>query len=79
MHSVSDETESTAGDDALWTVTDVARFLNTSRSWCYHQSQQGKLPSLKIAGLLRFDPEAIRALARGEGVKGGRVIALPVR
>lgn len=65
-------------DDTLWTVDDVVRFLQASRSWVYERAASGALPCLKIAGLLRFDPVAIRALARGEAPKGGRVIALPV-
>ncbi len=51
----------------LWRVQDVARALNVSRSWVYQQAQQADLPSLRIGGLLRFDPEAVRAWALGLG------------
>jgi excisionase family DNA binding protein len=49
----------------LWRVQDVARSLNASRSWVYKQAQEGDLPSLRIGGLLRFDPEAVRIWALG--------------
>lgn len=50
-------------DDQLWAVEDVARYLKVSRSWVYHRSESGELPSLKIGSLLRFDPQAIHAFA----------------
>jgi excisionase family DNA binding protein len=54
--------------ECLWDVEAVARFLRVSRSWVYHRAQAGQIPCLKIGGLLRFDPAAIRTwLAHGEG------------
>jgi hypothetical protein len=50
----------------LWDARDVARFLNASRNWVYLQAEIGKIPSIRIGGLLRFDPEKIKAIARGE-------------
>jgi excisionase family DNA binding protein len=55
-------------DEGLWTVADVARYLKASRSWVYHRAESGELPCLRVGGLLRFDPEAIRAYARGQPV-----------
>ncbi len=52
--------------DRLWTVADVARYLGVSKSWVYHHAEAGDLPSLRICGLLRFDPDAIRAFAHGQ-------------
>ena len=49
----------------LWRVQDVARALNVSRSWVYKQAQESDLPSLRIGGLLRFDPDAVRSWALG--------------
>jgi predicted DNA-binding transcriptional regulator AlpA len=46
--------------DRLWTVKDVSTFLQVSTSWVYQRSASGELPSLKVGGLLRFDPGAIR-------------------
>lgn len=66
-------------DNPLWDANDTAKFLKVSRSWVYHQAQAGSLPSLKIGGLRRFDPTAIKAFARGEGLKSGRVVVFPVR
>jgi excisionase family DNA binding protein len=47
----------------LWRVQDVARALNVSRSWVYQQAERGELPAIRLGGLLRFDPEAVRAWA----------------
>jgi excisionase family DNA binding protein len=52
-------------DDVLWKVSDVALYLKVSRSWVYHRAEEGTLPSLRIGGLLRFEPSAIREFARG--------------
>jgi excisionase family DNA binding protein len=58
----------------LWSASDVARYLKSSRSWVYHRAERGELPCLRIGGLLRFDPEMIRAFARGEKPTGHHVI-----
>jgi excisionase family DNA binding protein len=49
----------------LWDAVDVARYLKASRSWVYHQAEAGQLPCVRVGGLLRFDPEAIKRLGRG--------------
>jgi len=51
--------------DTLWDARDVARYLKTSRSWVYQKAEAGLMPSLRIGGLLRFEPDAVRAWARG--------------
>jgi excisionase family DNA binding protein len=61
---------------ALWDAQDVARYLKVSRSWVYHRAEGGELPCLRIGGLLRFDPKAIHAFARGESASVARVIPL---
>jgi predicted DNA-binding transcriptional regulator AlpA len=45
--------------------------LKVSRSWIYAKAESGELPSLRIGGMLRFDPGAIRrfALAPRAGVR----------
>ena len=58
----------------LWDARDVASYLKVSRSWVYHRAEAGEIPCLKIGGLLRFDPQAIHAFARGEAVRGARVV-----
>jgi excisionase family DNA binding protein len=47
----------------LWTWREVARALKVSRSWIYAKAESGHLPSLRIGGMLRFDPAAIRRFA----------------
>ncbi len=47
----------------LWDALDVARFLKVSRSWVYERTMSGELPSIRIGGLRRFDPAAIKAYA----------------
>ena len=55
------------GGEPLWTAADVASFLRASRSWVYQRAASGRLPCLKIGGLLRFSPEAVRAYALDAG------------
>ena len=52
---------------SLWTVADVATYLRVSRSWVYPRSAAGLLPCLRVGALLRFEPDAIRAYAQGQG------------
>ncbi len=66
-------------DETMWTAKDVAAFLKCSISWVYGKAESGELPNVRIAGLLRFDPDAVRKFARGETINTGRVIALPVK
>ena len=61
-------------EQQLWDATDVAQYLKVSRSWVYHRAESGELPCLRIGGLLRFDPQAIHAFARGASPRGVRVI-----
>ena len=51
--------------EQLWTVADVARYLQASRSWVYEKAESGLLPSMRLGGLLRFDAEAVRCWAKG--------------
>ncbi len=62
--------------EPLWTAKDVATFLRVSRSWVYHRAEAGELPVLRIGALVRFDPSAIKAYARGEKPSGAKVVAL---
>jgi excisionase family DNA binding protein len=47
--------------ESLWTADDVAAYLKVSRSWVYHRAESGKLPHVRVGGLLRFQPNEIRA------------------
>lgn len=66
MTARSGEPSSIAPADALWDVRDVAAYYKASRSWVYQQAESGTLPCLRVGGLLRFDPAAVKAFARGE-------------
>jgi excisionase family DNA binding protein len=55
--------EPLARDGELWTTTEVARYLKTSRSWVYQATASGRLPSVRVGHLRRFDPVKIRAWA----------------
>jgi excisionase family DNA binding protein len=70
-------TNPTTNPDTLWDARDVASYLKVSRSWVYHRAEAGELPCLHIGGLLRFDPEAVRAFARGESPARARVVPFP--
>ena len=49
--------------EPLWTVAEVASFLNMSESWVYKRSTDNSLPYIKVGGSLRFKPEEIRGLS----------------
>ena len=49
-----------------WKVQDVAEFLQASESWVRNAAAGGRLPCVKIGGLLRFDPDEIRSLAHSQ-------------
>jgi predicted DNA-binding transcriptional regulator AlpA len=62
--------------EGLWDATQVAAFLKCSKSWVYDAEAAGRLPSLHIGGMLRFDPRAIRDLAHGTIATGAKVMRL---
>lgn len=66
-----------AEPEGLWTVKDAARFLHCSTSFVYKRAVRGELPCVRIGAMVRFNPETIRALARGELTeRPGVVVAL---
>lgn len=50
--------------DQLWTVKQVAHFLNKGRTWVY--SNVHKIPHCRVGAELRFDPETIKRWVNGE-------------
>ena len=50
-------------DEALWTASDVARFLSVSERTVRAWQLDHKLPFLKIGGTVRFVPDEIRVWA----------------
>jgi excisionase family DNA binding protein len=77
-HAAGDAS-SKADLEPLWTVADVATYLRVSRSWVYHRAELGELPCLRIGALLRFDPDQIRAFARGERPTPAKILSLRSR
>lgn len=63
-----------SSEDQLWDANDVAHYLKVSRSWVYHRAEAGELPCLRVGALLRFEPDAIRAFARGEWTRRSSVV-----
>ncbi len=68
-----------ADADQLWTVREVAAFLQCSTSKVYRAAEEGQLPRLMIGGQLRFEPEAVRAHAKGQALPPARVLSMPTR
>jgi len=53
-------------NDRLWKAEDLARYLQKSLSWVRQASAAGKIPTVRIGGSVRFDPDVIRAWVHGE-------------
>lgn len=51
--------------ERLWTVAQTAEYLQVSTSWVYRATERRELPHLKLGGLIRFVPSAIRDHAEG--------------
>lgn len=47
-------------DDALWTIEDVAGFLNVSRQTVRRRMKAGVLPHIRNGRIIRFVPSDIR-------------------
>jgi excisionase family DNA binding protein len=60
--------------EPLWDAKEVAAYLKASLKWVYLHASKGTLPCCHVGGLRRFEPEAIRAWARGE--RDGSVVHL---
>jgi excisionase family DNA binding protein len=58
--------EPLAREGELWTTAEVARHLKTSRSWVYQATASGRLPSVRMGDLRRFDPAKTRAWANAD-------------
>jgi excisionase family DNA binding protein len=46
--------------DRMMTVRQVAELLGVHENWVYDQAASGELPSYKIGGTRRFDPDEVR-------------------
>ena len=52
-------------EDRLWTAKETCAYLRVSKSWVYKAAEAGTIPVVRIGALLRFDPERIKAWAKG--------------
>jgi len=43
----------------LWTIEDFMNYVSVSRSTIYGWVADGKVPFIKVNGVLRFDPDAV--------------------
>jgi hypothetical protein len=53
------------GSEQLWTVDQLAAFLNMSPRWirkhlCYRPEETGSIPHIRFGRTPRFDPEQIK-------------------
>jgi excisionase family DNA binding protein len=58
--------------ESMMTVRQVAELLGVHENWVYDQAANGELPSYKLGGTRRFDPDEVRgwiAEHRGAGRK----------
>lgn len=67
-----------SADEPLWTAQQVAAHLRVSRSMIYKLARNKRLPVIPIGALLRFNPDHVRAFARGE-LQAGALVALSAR
>jgi hypothetical protein len=77
--SAKDSAAKTSGqldDSTLWTVEDLMTWAQVSKSWVYQKAAAGLLPCIKLGGLLRFEPAAIKRFFLSGGVAQRKVIPL---
>ncbi len=55
--------------ESLWTVQQVAAYLQASTSYVYKAAERGEIPCRRIGALLRFVPAAVRDWAEGKAAK----------
>lgn len=53
----------TSDDGRLWTIDELAEFLNMRKSWVY-DNYRDLFPYYKLGQQVRFDPREIRAALR---------------
>ena len=51
--------------ESMMTVRQVAELLGVHENWVYDQATSGELPSYKIGGTRRFDPDELRGWIAG--------------
>jgi excisionase family DNA binding protein len=59
--------------ESMMTVRQVAELLGVHENWVYDQAASGELPSYKIGGTRRFDPDELRGwIAQHREPENGR-------
>lgn len=64
--------------EPLMTAEDVAAFLKISVSGVYRLRAKGELPGVPVGSLWRWNPEVVRAYARGERPPPGSPSVVPL-
>lgn len=62
--TVSEQAEARQKGEGLWAYTDVAAYLKVGISTVRRYVAQEGLPTVRFAGVVRFDPTAVRDWAR---------------
>jgi hypothetical protein len=65
--TVAPESPDRQSAEGLWDVSDVMSYLNVKSQKTIRRRIRDGLPSKKIGGLLRFDPEAVRRWVAEQG------------
>lgn len=50
--------------ECLWDTDDVAAYLKVSRSTVRRRVEAMEIPYIRLGGLIRFEPDAVREWAR---------------
>ena len=61
--------------EPLWDANQAAKFMNVSRSWVYQRVEAGLLPHIRVGGLVRFDPAALKKFLMHDRLSATTVIA----
>lgn len=70
MAGIPDRLERRRANEGLWTADEVAAFIKCSVSYVYKSAERGELPCVRVGRMLRFKPDAVRALVLGADAAG---------
>jgi excisionase family DNA binding protein len=63
--------------EPLWTIPQAAEYLGLSVSWVRQRVAAGKIPCIRVGGwAVRFEPDVLRAWARGDSLPGPSVVPM---
>ncbi len=49
------------GQNGLWTVRELAKFLGMSERWVHERTRRDEIPCHRLGTALRFDPNEVQA------------------